>query len=249
VVIRIISRFKDYYDVVAGQGVDLTRVFTRNTTEFKGNFPLPEWDEKRSWRLESNVLYPRISEKAYHEGRGRYSTQTYDIEYLYVLFAGKLYGGIALKDMRTGPTFGDFSYYWDADSWLAKAAEIGYTGDNKAYYGKNKSTEMDEILRLLTVKGDEVLSDWAIENKLSIAIACGFFHTRERGDWFVVDPNLKELNFQKVLDPFTAYQELEQWIGGVLGNTEVIPEMADKDKIAAHGFNSWSFRKHKLDNK
>jgi hypothetical protein len=53
---RIISKFKDYYDIVAGQGVDLTRVFTRSTTEFKGNFPLPEWDQKRAWRRESNIL-------------------------------------------------------------------------------------------------------------------------------------------------------------------------------------------------
>ena len=247
---RIISKFKDYYDVVAGQGVDLTKVFTRNTTEFKGNFPLPEWDQKRTWKLESNVLYPKISERVYHTKHWRGGTQTHDIEYIYVLFAGKLYGGIVLKNMECGlGTYGKISYYWDAESWLAKAAEIGYTGESKAYYGKNKSTEMDEILRLLTVKGDEVLSDWAIANKISVAVACGFFHTRERGEWFVVDANLKDLSFQKVLDPFTAYQELEMWIGGVIGQNPEPDEVSDAVKIQQHGFDKWSFRKHKLDNK
>jgi hypothetical protein len=40
------------------------------------------------------------------------------------------------------------------------------------------------------------------------------------------------------------------WIGGVLTKPETIPEPADKDKVAIHGFDpKWSFRKHKLDNK
>jgi hypothetical protein len=198
--------------------------------------------------LETRKQYPKISERVYRTKNWRGGAQSHDIEYIYVLFAGKLYGGIALKNQQI-PNVGQVSYYWDANSWLAKAAEIDYKGDSKAYYGKNKSTEMDEILRLLDIKGDEVLSDWAIDNKLSIAVSCGFYETRERGEWFVVDANLKELSFQKVLDPFTAYQELEMWIGGVIGQNPEPAEVSDKVKIQQHGFDEWSFRKHKLDNK
>jgi hypothetical protein len=56
------------------------------------------------------------------------------------------------------------------------------------------------------------------------------------------------MEFQKVLDPFTAYQELEMWISGVLGQNPQPLEVSDEVKIQQHGFNEWSFRKHKLDN-
>jgi hypothetical protein len=59
---------------------------------------------------------------------------------------------------------------------------------------------------------------------------------------------LKDIEFQRVLDPFTAYQELDQWISGVLGQNPEPDEVSDKVKIQQHGFDSWSFRKHKLDN-
>lgn len=243
---RIISpKFKDYYDMVAGQGVDLTRIYMRETKEVPGGLPLPDWNERENSWGNKHFKYPRYDRDVYRRG---WSNPTYNLSYIYVLFAGKLYGGIALKNQQFG-NVGEMSYYWDADSWKSKAEEIGWKGDNRAYYGKNKSTEMDESLRVFTIVGDEVLSDWAIDNKLSIAVSCGFYENRERGEWFVVDANLKDLNFQKVLDPFTAYQELDQWIGGVLCNKEVIPEMTDKDKITSHGFDSWSFRKHKDDNK
>lgn len=250
---RIISKYHDYYDVVAGQGVDLTRIFTRNTTEFKGNFPLDGWDVKHYWRSQEDNNYPRADAHVYTANKRHSGPELYHAEYVYVLFAGKVYGGIALKNTKVGdPEFGNISYFWDVDAWTDKTEEIGLA-ERKSFsdkpYGKGAKSDKERFEKVLSIKGDEYLRDWAIENKLSIAIACGFFNTRERGDWFVVDPNLKELNFQRVLDPFTAYQELDQWIGGVLGNNEIIPEMADKDKIAAHGFNSWSFRKHKLDNK
>ena len=242
---RIISKFKDYYDIVAGQGVDLTKVFTRTTTQYKGNFPLPGWDdEKTGWRLENRSPYPRINRGVYRNNR----SEAYTIGYIYVLFAGKLYGGLALKSGEFG-SIGEMSYYWDAASWKAKAEEINYNGDSRAYYSKDKSTEMDEMLRLLAVKGDEVLSDWAVSHKVSVAVTCEFFHTREQGRWFVVDANLKDLNFQKVLDPFTAYQELEMWVGGVIGQNPQPAEVSDAVKIQQHGFDKWSFRKHKLDNK
>lgn len=243
---RVISKFKDYYDVVAGQGVDMTRVFLRETQEIKGNIPLPEWDERKSWR--KRMLYPKIEHRVYRGDPGR-SPETYDIGYVYVLFAGMLYGGIALRNKESGLKFDEITYYWDTYSWKAKANEIGYVGNSTLFYGNNKETEGEECFRLVAIKGDDILSAWAIDNKISIAVACEFYCKNNREEYYKINPCLKDINFQKVIDPFTAFQQLEQWISGVIGNTEVIPEMPDKDKVAAHGFDRWSFRKHKLDNK
>lgn len=249
---RIISKFKDYYDVVAGQGVDLTRVFTRNTEEHNGNFPLEGWAEKIRWSSQPDGDFPQVRERIHREANGRYGTETHLAEYIYVLFAGKLYGGMALKDLQFG-NIGKITYYWDQESWDEKAEEIGLASQksyfSRSYHSKGWKTDKERIEKILSIKGDEALSTWAIDNNISIAVACGFFETRERGHWFVVDANLKEINFQKVLDPFTAYQELEMWVNGVLGQNPEPLEVSDSVKIQQHGFDKWSFRKHKDDNK
>ena len=46
------------------------------------------------------------------------------------------------------------------------------------------------------------------------------------------------------MDTFTAFQEIQMYISGVLGTGEKeIIEVEDKYKIPQHGFNKWSFRR------
>ena len=61
---------------------------------------------------------------------------------------------------------------------------------------------------------------------------------------FTINPKLKDLQFYKVFDAFTAFQELQMFISGVLGTGEKeLIEIEDKYKIGQHGFDKWSFRK------
>lgn len=70
--------------------------------------------------------------------------------------------------------------------------------------------------------------------------------------YFVVDflakevkflPSLKDLQFYKVKDPFTAMQELSMYVGGVIPRQEKeLINISDKDRIAQHGFDKLSFR-------
>ena len=57
-----------------------------------------------------------------------------------------------------------------------------------------------------------------------------------------VNPCLKSFDFHKVVDPYSAFQDIQGFISGVLTNNPKIIEIADKDKIAAKGFNKFSFR-------
>lgn len=55
---------------------------------------------------------------------------------------------------------------------------------------------------------------------------------------------LRELEFFRVFDPYTAFQEIAMHVGGVLGApNKPVPEVSDKDMVSAKGFNEWSFRK------
>lgn len=260
---RIVSDKKDYYDSAMGQGVDLTKVFVRKEEKFLNQFPIPEWQDTKSYHWDDNLKYPRFSHSTYRYGVGSEETC---LNYVYVLVAGKLYGGLKYTDKHvfSNPTV---TWIWDVKELdrlkdihgFFETKERGLSTYRSKYYSKR--TAYQECKDLLSIKGDDVLYNWAVDNKISIAVCGGsivdvgtLIHTKNAMPdkpvlVTIVNPVLKDYNFQKVLDNYTLYQELEMFIGGVLTNTEVIPELEDKHKVAAHGFDAWSFRKHKLDNK
>jgi hypothetical protein len=55
---------------------------------------------------------------------------------------------------------------------------------------------------------------------------------------------LRPFEFQRIVDPYTAFQELSMYIGGILGNLNPkVPDVSNEDLIVAKGFDKWSFRK------
>jgi hypothetical protein len=56
---------------------------------------------------------------------------------------------------------------------------------------------------------------------------------------------LKDFGFQKIVDPFTAFQEISMFFNSTLTNlkTPVMPVGDDKVLAASKGFDKWSFRK------
>lgn len=59
-----------------------------------------------------------------------------------------------------------------------------------------------------------------------------------------LNPNLKKLNFQTFKDTYTAYQDIFQYVSGVLNSREnYMVKVSDKIKAEKHGFDKWSFRK------
>lgn len=60
----------------------------------------------------------------------------------------------------------------------------------------------------------------------------------------ILNPNLKDLDFQTVKDTYTTYQDIYQYVAGVLNSPEnKMVKISDKDKISKHGFDKHSFRK------
>jgi hypothetical protein len=60
----------------------------------------------------------------------------------------------------------------------------------------------------------------------------------------VVNPCLREFGFMRVKDTYTAFQELQDYIGGILGQPEpAILHVSERDSLKQHGFDEqWSFR-------
>lgn len=54
---------------------------------------------------------------------------------------------------------------------------------------------------------------------------------------------LKDLEFYRLVDPYTAFQEIAMFLGGMASPEKPIPKIDDKTMAQAKGFNKWSFRK------
>jgi hypothetical protein len=55
--------------------------------------------------------------------------------------------------------------------------------------------------------------------------------------------SLKEHEFFRMFDPFTAFQEIAMFVSNLAVPLKPIPKVPDKVLAGAKGFNEWSFRK------
>lgn len=61
----------------------------------------------------------------------------------------------------------------------------------------------------------------------------------------ILNPCLKDYEFFKVKNPFSAFQEISMYISGVLGMVQQpVVEVSEAVKVAQHGFDKWSFRNY-----
>jgi len=61
--------------------------------------------------------------------------------------------------------------------------------------------------------------------------------------YFMTNPPLKDYEFYRLFSAPQAFQEIQMYLQGVLGNKEKeIVEISEKDKLLQHGFDKWSFR-------
>lgn len=83
-------------------------------------------------------------------------------------------------------------------------------------------------------------------DKFKCAIALCYYDARSHKHYVEHDTyNLKKYNFQSVVDPYTAYQELSMWIGSRARPEKPMIKVSNEILIKKHGFDKHSFRKEK----
>ena len=227
----IISKHKDYYDGVVGtMGVDKSIVFERTTNEIDNSKKIPKpfrknirWDDKS--KLIQRFTYKSLDEK--------YLNASHFI----IGFCGKLYLGFKMEYENPHKRYHndnliEFSY--DVEKF-------------KTHFKPTWSfTDFNEFVEY--VKNFDCID---IHRELNTPIFVYDTDIFTHKNTFIVNPILKEFNFYKVFDSFTAFQEIQMYIGGVLGVGEnPTIEVSDKHKITSRGFDyKWSFRKEPKEKK
>lgn len=173
-----------------------------------------------------------------------------------IIFCGKIYKALKLTLYGIN-SYGESvsSVFYDMDSiykWLNK---YNFNFDNMIdeyikdhnYNGltyektKKRILESFDVFSIQENLSPELMSE-LIENNISIV-------TSESNSYatytvHINSDNLKDYDFYRVMDAYTAYQELSMWVGGILTqNKDGLYKLSDKELIAKHGFDKWSFRK------
>jgi hypothetical protein len=83
-----------------------------------------------------------------------------------------------------------------------------------------------------------------IDNECPIFVASTWWDIGKRREYKIVyNECLKDVEFFKLIDTYTAFQELQMYLGGIARPIKPMPHISDKDMVSIKGFDEWSFRK------
>lgn len=237
----IISKFRDYYDTASSVGIDKELVYERSTylvdesyfkynwndrDKYLSNYPLPSNDFDR-WKLNDN-----------EPGYSVFVIGFCGREYVGAILGGYIstdYGTDGRIRIRKDPRF-DAKITYDLDEIL----EFIHPPTKYSWEKDRRS----KIVSALEIINGRSYDKHFLEHKTPCYLLVSSCYSKNIA--FIENPNLKELEFSKVFDAFTAHQEISMYLGDVLRMREKdTVEISDEDRAKSRGFDKWSFRRDK----
>lgn len=214
---RIVSNFHDYYDTVMVYGQDDQVTWIRT-------------EEK----LEVNTNQLGIHDGWFAKYELRVRKGSCYVNESYIAFCGKIYPTHKGEMGLSLPYLVGISYEDMRDSFCGFTQEDLITKDNKPSYGWRKTESYAREVWLST--------------------PCHALHTKFDCPVLLIEKNsitkcpyLRSLGFQRIKDPYTAFQDISMYISGVMAQKQnPMVTISDKSKILKHGFDPiYGFRKRK----
>lgn len=249
---RIISKFKDYYDGCNYDNSISSGVFERHTSE------LP------------------IDWVSHHHGIIADGCNSYDLHTGLIGFCGRLYPYVEYKSYGKPSsfiyTFEEFDELRNEIVLIKPKRNIWYSGS-----GIMKDWNKKDLARIWfdcdfkTLQGikDTGLPVWLSEKRCYSGVfpnwpnVQNLFYEHKvpcfvikhtdikgaanTGHSLILNPCLKDYMFYRVIDPYICWQEIEYFLSNELVKPDdpYIEPISDKLKAESHGFNKESFRKPK----
>ncbi|MDR3692638.1 MAG: hypothetical protein P4L46_24875 [Fimbriimonas sp.] len=233
---RIISKFHDFYDSAAGFGLDPERIYRRTPSRVE--------IETRFWSGSSDVLpYPWIP---------RYRGLPEPARSVTLGFCGRFYplwidSSTAIAPEALTSESGE-RFWLSQDDALAKLRDLVDAVEYVRGYQERFLARARKI-----VEHDRRVLESPLDSKLFRDLKCpalvlfghggsGFspMHTVE----IIRNPRLTSFGFEKILDPFAAYQAIATFLSNDLVEGDPAPETVGGDEVIARskGFDDMSFR-------
>lgn len=225
---KIISKFKDYYDGVGAHNQDPLPLYIRHTEVIDSywkdpikNIPITNYRQE-GWILFCGRVYPfyRIhfmSKWNGHSYEGGGEFFCYDVDSVIKVYEEHAPEKNVLDKLNNYKPKG-YGSKWDGRVDLSVHTW-------KKWRENNSFTIKDDIFRHY--------------NAPVILL-----HHEVTTPQIVINPCLREYNFQSQVDPYTAYQEIDMFVGNNLVNQEDPNlKMTEALKVHSKGMDKWSFRK------
>lgn len=260
---RIISDYNDYYDSVQKLGQDQSVIYLRKTESFSSDDIDIIKNKNKKFVLKTFKIFCNAHIRSFREMSingwwERYEKIiTKDLKfypsYHLFYFCGKIYSVILLQVIDIFPQ----KYVWlfnvnDLNKFIEeyKVYETKEYLKNHNYYKKSLDNQIYRFNQWFMYESKFDI-DWFIENKvisLLLDIRCRYFASES--NIVTINPCLKNIEFYKVMDSYTVYQELDMYISGTLSYPQnAMVEVSDEQKVLKHGFDpKYGFRKRKNKN-
>ena len=221
----IVSKHKDFYDGIFSGEPDKSIVYNRTLEELTDQ---RFFSSKRSrWSddvKQYKYTFPLLTHTENHDRQYR---RNYTEHQLCLLgFCGKTYIFSRKKHSNIGS---EWEYVWD------KSEIIRNFTDEKSYYYNYRKEELINLF-----------NEWNGKMKYDIFRELGcpvFMFTLEgRTSTLTINPILKDIDFHKVLNPFSVAQDIYMFVDTQLRPKEELIEISDKDKAKSRGFTDMSFK-------
>lgn len=232
------SKHRDYYDSAVGMGIDKTIVYQRHEKEVETPAYIRDLLELR-WSNNFLTLYGHDIPK------GAQNT-----DFFIIGFCGKLHLGFKFTKK-----IGSFEYKTDLIYDHEKAKNKFNLSNKKdkywKWYSRSRKTDLENYLNFTSKIAQVDPIEWFREFNVPVFVIGNPHDINTRSVYnhncntMVLNPVLKDFKFMRVHDPYTAFQEIQMFISGVLGIDKDgdNPPMTEKQKVAQHGMDKWSFRK------
>ena len=227
----ILSPFSDYYDGVASSGVDTTIRYHRQTSTLNANTP-----------FYINNL-PTTSMGQYFDA-----------------ILANCRSDCGLSALEESPRELNILGFCGIHIVTARVGQLHYFGEDilncdwstkKSYRKTTVHQSVTDLIHQFHGQQDNTLFQQFKTPLFHVPLISSEHYTPQRLETlqatFTLNPNLKDLQFQKYKDAYSTFQDIQSYISGILGiTTPETLELSDKSKILKAGFDpKISFRKGK----
>ncbi len=227
---RIISEFHDYYDAIQKVAQDRSVVYLRKRKEA---------EFARGWPFPASVGFnPYISPE--------FRSTTYIIG-----FCGRIDPAVRLSKLKVAEKpeakaicFNVAEVDEFMETYLKRRQLEDYRSKEWTSFSRwapfPKRRGFEEFFAECEKKKD-AYGGLFLEHNCPVFVATRDGRENESG--IVYNGSLKEVEFFRVVDPATAFQEIQMFLGGRAQPFKEVPEIPDTTMAEAKGFDKWSFRK------
>ena len=243
---RINSRFKDYYDLVMGQGIDTTLVYNRFT-------------KKEPIKCEASWIHW----EALRQGYTHSDDSTIWMHKQIIGFCGKLHVviGVLNKTPLGAKEINEITYCYSEPDFFKFVSEHYDDTLIEKYQNPVKHRHAQFSNRYIEKCFSVNQTDYRTTDisglhehfKLApiFVISTGDYRrwTWDQPRTITYNPRLSDFNFAKVMDPYTTYQELNMYLSNIAVPIKPIPHIDDVTMAEIKGFDKYSFRKERTSKK